>query len=312
VSIKEFVIDFRKKLPTEVAKEYQAVKSQTKSLVKAGEILNVSPATVSRYIALLDLPKEIQERVDRGELPVSNPLRALRKKDGKKKSPKTFMKEIEGDLLEALRHYRYLTLIQASTYLNKNIKLITAGFEALKSLGLVNIGSEYSPYYYELTPRAFALFDMKIPKRYTSANAIHQHLMRNKIEIEMQAVEPSAKFVQRKSCIEKGLYPAVGEHFLFFKRKGVGEGEFSLVLIDDYLMASNRIYHALTRIHFKEKTSRSENHKLMWTDFIQTMFIYTTNPQQKKNFERFISKHHKTLPLADIYVRETSPIWRIL
>ncbi|MCP3672539.1 MAG: hypothetical protein GY814_19325 [Gammaproteobacteria bacterium] len=102
--------------PTDIAKEYQQLKVVHKTTRGIADALDVSASTISRYLALLDLPDDIQNKVDAGELPVKQPLKALKRKGEGSPKP-SLITEQHYQLLEILAHCRFATAQQIDSFI---------------------------------------------------------------------------------------------------------------------------------------------------------------------------------------------------
>jgi len=285
--------------------EYAALKQKHGTLEAAAGIAGVSTATMSRYLKLLRLPDEIQGKVNRGELPVKDPLRSLRSKPVRKPS----MNGTESKLFELVGRCLFITQQQAADYLGKSYAQGGVLLRTLVAMGLVEPNKEFSPYAYTLTNKGFVISEMGKPKHFMSANAIHQRLMRNSIELAMRERNPKATFVERKHAWSMGLFPAIGEHLIGYEM--AGKWGYALVVIDDYHMASSRLPHMLNKLHDTNKTKASGAHVLRWRDVVDTVVLYVTDEIHKKNHERYIQKKKSSLDMR-IVVRSIQPIWKVL
>ena len=270
---------------------------------KVAVAANVSPATVSRYLALLKLPQTIQDQVDAGELPVKNPTA---KKRVRRPSA---LGELEAQVLDSISHCRYATHSQLTASCGKSASHTKGMINSLISMGLVDANREFSPFAYSLSAKGCALLNKGKPKHFVSANAIHQHLIRNQIEIQMREKGTSARFLDRKSCWDIGVFPSVGEHLVSYNANGTLA--YALVIIDDYLMQPERLPHRLNRLHDKDKAKVKGKHIINWLDVTNLVFIYVTDKQHLTNHKNFVRKSKRTLS-AKTVVRYIDPIWKLI
>lgn len=285
--------------------DYAALKQAQGTVEATARAAGVSVAKISRYLKLLDLPEDIRVRVDAGELPVNDPLRAQRKKPRRK----THLNEPQRALFDWMAHCLYMTQQQAAGYLGRSYAQAREHMATLMALGLVEANREFSPYAYTLSSRGFAAAGLGKPKYWRSANAIHQRLMRNQIELAMRERNAGARFVGRQSAWAMGLYPAVGEHLLRYEREG--RAAYALVVIDDYFMASQRLPHMLDKRHDSNKGQVRGEHVLRWRDVVDTVFLYATDALHKRRHERFVLKNRDRLDMR-VVVRFIDPIWKVI
>lgn len=288
---------------TEQAREYKRLKEFHGTLAKVAEAANVSPSTISRYLALLKLPTEIQDQVDAGKLPVKNPTFKRRARR------QSTLGDLELLILGELTHCRYATHKQLTAYSGKSASHTKGTINTLISMGLIDVNREFNPFTYSLSAKGYAFQNKGKPKHFVSANAIHQHLVRNQIEIQMKEKDSQAKFVDRKSCWDMGLFPSVGEHLISYNTNG--EPTYALVIIDDYLMQPQRLPHRLNRFHDRDKAKVKGAHTLRWLDATNLVFIYVTDKAHVSNHETFVRSSRGTLG-AKIVIRYIEPIWRLI
>ena len=289
--------------PTDQAREYKRLKEFHGTLEKVAEAANVSTSTISRYLALLKLPTEIQDQVDAGKLSVKNPTL---KKRARRQST---LGDLELLFLDRLTHCRYATHKQLTAYSGKSASHAKGIINTLISMGLIDVNKEFNPFTYSLSRKGYAFKNKGKPKHFVSANAIHQHLVRNQIEIQMKEKDSQARFVARKSCWDMGLFPSVGEHLISYNANG--KLAYALVIIDDYLMQPQRLTHRLNRFHDRDKTKVKGTHTLRWLDVTSLVFIYVTDKVHLSNHEAFVRSSKDTLG-AKVVIRYIEPIWRLI
>lgn len=184
------------------------------------------------------------------------------------------------DKIVIFGHARFLTAAQYSMY--SNISLST-GYKELANLisyGLVEKNDGAEPTAYTLTSKGYMLLDIGKPQHFMSSQAIHQWLMRSQVELQIREKNDSANFISRKESWALGFYPAIAEHLLRFELKG--KSELAVVVIDDYLMAENRIKHLLWRNHDERKTKVSSQFTMRYADVCKACLIYTTEKSRVK------------------------------
>lgn len=285
--------------------DYAALKQERGTVEATARAAGVSIAKISRYLKLLDLPEEIRVKVDAGELPVNDPWRHQRRKPRRK----TLLNEPQQALFDWLGHCLFMTQQQAADYLGRSYAQAREHMTTLISLGLVEANREFSPFAYTLSSRGYAAAGLGKPKYWRSANAIHQRLMRNQVELAMRERNAGARFVGRQSAWAMGLYPAVGEHLLRYEREG--RAGYALVVIDDYFMASQRLPHMLDKLHDSNKSQVRGEHALRWRDVVDMAFLYVTDARHKQQHERFVLANRDRLDMR-VVVRLIDPIWKVI
>ena len=296
--------------PIELAKELLILKETFKTLAEISNASGLSTSKISRHLALLDLPIEIQRMVDAGELPVAQPLNAFKKKEGRNKATRsTVLNEISHEILHILAIKTYATQTQLADYCGKGLGALRHTINDLADMKLISANKEFLPYSYSLTSRGAQIGCLSMPKHFMSANAIHQRLLRNKIEILMRAKNTSASFINRVDCWKSGFFPAIGEHLVSYEYER--QIEHALVIIDDYLMSPFRIKHCITRKHDRKKTVSEGSLVLAWEDHVQLVLVYCTDKKHLENHQRFVSVNSDSIPIKTV-VRYLSPIWKTI
>lgn len=300
----------RNRSPLALAQELQALKVVYKTNKAVSVESGLSESQVSRYIALLSLPDEIQAQVDAGLLPLENPMRAHKRKTATARSKKVIaLSSDQNQIIQLLARNVFITQAQAARYLNKSLTTIRYVLNGLVSTRFLEVHQEIRPYVYRLANHGAAVAGVTKPRHWMSGNAIHQLIMRNEVELQLRSKNASASFVPRLTCWSMGLFPAVAEHLFTYERGD--SNERALVMIDDYMMSPERCLHSLTRLHDENKSVTKGRLVLKWQDAINTMLIYSTNKDHCKRHESFIVSNRSLFPKA-VEVRYIPPIWEIM
>lgn len=297
--------------PMDRARELKALKDVHGTLDATAGAAGLSTSSVSRYLQLLDLPDDIQQQVDDGSLPVNKPLNALRRKMTDRTARKTSLTELHHELLQILARTRYATQGQLAQYLGKSAPRARNYLLELVAYGLADANREFRPHAYFLTAKGCELQDINKPKHVMSANAIHQRLLRNQIELAMREKNPTVRFISRTACWAMGLFPAVAEHLLTFDHNG--NSRYALVLIDDYAMAPARVVHVLNRPHDENKTkvAVTGNHVMRWSDRVDTVLVYSTNPHFREALANVLVNAEAPAHIT-LTVRDLAPLWEFV
>lgn len=298
--------------PMERARQFKTLKDQHGTLEATAGIAGVSAASVSRYLNLLALPVEVQQRVDAGELPVSKPLAALRRKSTDRSDRKTALSEQHRILLNTLARTRFATQAQLSQYVGRSPAQTRTYLLELAAYGLTDAHREFRPHAFFLTVKGCELQDVTKPKHVISASVIHQQLLRNQIELAMREKNPSACFASRSECWAMGFHPTVAEHLVSFEHDG--NTRHALVLIDDYAMAPSRVLHVLNRPHDENKTkvAVTGHHVMRWPDLVDTVLVYSTNPRFRGALENAIGSLTTPFHNITLGVRDIAPLWEFV
>ncbi len=296
--------------PSEFAKKCQETYAKYGTKTEVAKQLNVSTATVSRYMALLHLPENELKKVDAGTIPVR-----IRTKS------KRITPEINARLnalIQTLEHTVFATQAQLEAYTKQSFSVNRDTISLAVRKRLITKETAYKPYSYCLTSKGAALLGAQLPKHFMSDAAIHQRLLRNEIEIEAQKVNKNNHFVSRPELWRRGLYPSFGEWCLQFEdREGVKK--MALVLIDDYGMPASRLKKVLQRNHSTKvdpKTKKVTINKVIeknapdkknmtWEKAVTRFVVHSTSALRISKFQQYVDKH------KEIFIR-TQPIFRTI
>jgi DNA-binding MarR family transcriptional regulator len=295
--------------PIEIAKQFAHLKETHKTNGKVAEIMEISESQVSRYIALLSLPDDIQQQVSQGELPVAQPLRALKRKAKERSVKVSALNTLHRDIITILARTSFATQQQIADYTEKSLSTVRHAIHDLVNARFVESHTDLRPYVYRLSAHGSNIAGVNKPRHWMSGNAIHQRVLRNAIELNMRKKNSTAIFVNRKECWRKGLFPSVGEHLLTFTHNG--KHEKALVIIDDYMMAPSRIAHSLYRPHDRDKSYASGQLVLTWKDVVSIAFIYCTDKQHTLLHEKFIALNTEEIQTQTV-VRHVDSVWEAI
>ncbi len=289
-----------------IARELAELKQQYGTVAEVAKKKGMSPSSISRYIALLKLPSDVQDQVAAGELPVAQPLKAKRKRESNKGPKLSALNAHHRAVLDTVARVTFATQQQIAQYTGRSLNTIRPAINDLCEARFLEPHKELRPYVYRLSSHGSTITGKPKPRHWMSANAIHQRILRNAIEINMQERNASATFVDRKQCWSMGLFPSVGEHLLNYRHEG--KNQRALVIIDDYLMAPERILKSLTRLHDKEKSYASGHLVLAWKDVVDMVMVYTTDPHHAELHQGFVSQllEFQHMPIV---VRTIPAIW---
>lgn len=303
--------------PSEFAEKCLEAYETYGSKSAASEHLNVSTATVTRYMRLLDLSKEDLKKVDSGELPVST-----RKRSRPKKAPETNTRV--NALLDILEHTVFATQSQLENCTGNSFAVNRDAIDLGVRKGLINKETAYKPYAYSLTTKGANMIGAQLPKHFMSDAAIHQRLLRNDIEIAARKQNSHNHFVSRPALWRRGLYPTLGEWCLQFEDKE-GQTKMALILIDDYGMPASRLRKILDRNHSVKvdpKTKKTTVNKVIeknapdkknmtWRKAISRFVLHSTSEYRINKYQRYVQKHESEFKEMMPLFRVMTPIWDV-
>lgn len=254
--------------PMQLARHYQQLKAG-KTMAEVAAIVEKDVSHVSRYMALLRLPKEAQDAVDAGELAVRNAARNW----AKKPTPKSLvLSEKVKAAYELVGEKVVITTAQMASFLECSEDAIRQRTGELESRGLLEAHKEVRPFVWRLTAGGAARLGKSFQRRWLSASAMHQYLMRNNIELSYRR-SGVYNYLERVELWRLGFHPAVAEHVLITEKDG--KPYRSLIIIDDYLMPLKQMGRRLARVHNPMKRYYT-GEKRQWFNLIDRVVIFTT------------------------------------
>lgn len=218
--------------------------------------------------------------------------------------------DLQNQILDVIARLRFATAEQLLYWLPVDaLSSVRRGAIRLTDLGLLETRSDLRPYVYRLSSRGCALTGERYFRRWHSASAVQQYLLRNAIEIELREEDPSARVQPRQGLSSIGLYPAHAEHAFVLPNK---LDLFLFVIVDDYLMTSNRILHKWNREHLRESQSAQVTSLKRWRDVSQACRVYTVCEHHAKRHGDYLQRQWEKMqsPLP-ISVQLIEPIWGV-
>lgn len=259
--------DFNDMKPLELAQEYKALK-QGRTLAQVAKIVGKDASHVSRYLALLKLPKEAQEAVNNGELAVRNAA-----KNWKRPTPVALVLPEKVQAVYSLIGEKVvMTTEQMAQFLECSEDAVRQRCSEAEGRGLIEAHKEVRPYVWRLTAGGAARLGKSFQRRWLSASAMHQYLMRNRIELDYRR-SGSYQYFERAELWRLGFHPAVAEHVLVTEKDG--KPYRSLIIIDDYLMPLKQLGRRLSRVHNPQKRYYTGEPR-QWFNLIDRVVIFTT------------------------------------
>lgn len=258
--------------PLELAKHYAKLK-QGRTLAEVGELVGKDTSHVSRYLSLLKLPIEAQEAVNSGELAVRNAAKNWQKKP----TPNSLvLPEKVSELYNLIGEKVVITTAQAAQFLKCSQDTIRQRAAEAEARDLIEAHKEVRPYVWRLTSGGAARLGKSFQRRWLSASAMHQYLMKNSIELSFRR-SGTYYYLERTELFRLGFHPAVAEHVLVTEKEG--KPYRSLVIIDDYLMPLRQIGRRLARTHNPHKRFYSGD-AMQWINLIDRVVIFTTEKKR--------------------------------
>jgi len=202
-------------------------------------------------------------------------------------------------LLLVLGRLTFATVAQLVYWVGLKQPTVTKTLKCLEAYGFVVVARNGRPHIISATSAGLRAAGLApLPKRhFVSWSVMAHHCHRNAAEIRLREHFTEFEFQSRQTLYAMGLSPAHGEHY-----GQDGSGASALVLLDDYLMQSDRIAHAWARPH----TPNTRYYDLAsgcirrWRDVTQRYILAVTDRVQYENHKTYIRKHR--LETALLYV----------
>ena len=176
--------------------------------------------------------------------------------------------------------------------------------QRLASAGLIEINTELKPFVYRLSRKGCRAMGQRYFRTWHSFSAMQQVLLRNQVEIQLLNEDDKSASIDRAQLAPLGLHPAHSEYaFVMPNRSSL----FQLVVIDDYLMQSNRILHKWQRPHLKTSTTATSTTLKRWCDVCDGYRIYTITELQAIQHRAFLAQ--AGIPNASVTLIE--PVWGV-
>lgn len=254
--------------PLDLAKHYASLK-EGRTLAEVGDLVGKDVSHVSRYLALLKLPSDAQDAVNKGEIAVRNAAKTWSKRP---KPNSQILPEKVNDFYVLVGEKVVITTAQAADFLKCSQDAIRKRAAEAETRGLVEAHKEVRPFVWRLTSGGAARLGKSFQRRWLSASAMHQYLMKNSIELNFRK-SGVYYYLERKELFRVGFHPAVAEHVLVTEKDG--KPYRSLVIIDDYLMPLRQIGRRLARTHNPSKRFYTGD-AMQWLNLIDRVVIFTT------------------------------------
>lgn len=269
--------------PLELAAHYSQLK-KGKTLKEVAEIVGKDISHVSRYLALLKLPAEAQKAVDSGELAVRNAAKNWSRKDG---APHALvLPKAVSEIYKLIGDKVVITTEQAAEFLKVSADTVRKRTAEAEARGLIEAHKEVKPFVWRLTSGGAARLGKSFQRRWLSASAMHQYLMRNVIELKYRR-SGIYEYLERKDLYRMGFYPAVAEHVLVTEKDG--KPYRSLVIIDDYFMPLKQMGRRLARAHNPQKRYYNGEAR-QWLHLVDRVVIFTTEQPRVALHKRALKK----------------------
>jgi len=206
----------------------------------------------------------------------------------------------EQAILDILKRLAYGTEAQLVYWSKYHVSTVSRALSGLKAMRFVACEKALLPHIWYLTRKAGRLLQTALPSglRKPSGAVMLHTVHRNQCEIVMREQYPEFRFMDKVPLYRIGLDPSKGEH------AGFQDKHIIFVLLDDYLMGSDRISAALKRYHKKKGEYCTTPGRLRWPEVFDSFFIATTDRAQIERHRAWVNRRGIQAEL--LYIK---PIW---
>lgn len=213
------------------------------------------------------------------------------------------LKPLQRRVLEQLAAVQCATLSQVCAFIDyKNQTHISTAANDLANFGLIEIEPFTRPRIYRIAYPGCALLGSPNPsgRRLPSWSVMAHLCHRNDLAIVMAKAVPGFRFLSRLALLEQGFNPGHGEHGAVDDN-----GTSWFVLLDDYLMGSERIARAWRRRHTPNQKHWPDPAGRAWGEVAQRFLVVTTDAGQAELHRARILRDR--LPAEIMIIK---PLWR--
>jgi hypothetical protein len=212
------------------------------------------------------------------------------------------MSKLHQCILEHLADVQYATNAQLASWCNVQAPAVSKSVKQLIANDLVNGSLLTRPMILHLTYAGGQVLNRPQPygRRHASWSVMAHACHVNAVQAAMIKEHSGFRFLTREDLFKHGLNPAFGEHGAVDE-----QGKAWFVLLDDYLMTSDRITRSWTRRHtpilkyWHDFTGRA------WCDVVHRFLVVSTDDQHAERHRKWILKNQ--LPAE---VMQLTPLWK--
>jgi len=205
----------------------------------------------------------------------------------------------------------FATPAQLAAFCDVQMPAISKAMKQLQSQSMVVTEEGFRPAVLRLSFKGARMMGKVLPsgKRSPSA-AVQQHAChRNEAALILSKKYAGFQWTPKTQILAHGLRPALGEHGAIDN-----DGRAHLVLLDDYLMSSDRIMRSWTRQHAPDTNHYPLHNGQRWCDLANNFVIATTDSEQAKRHHQWITNYTKKgragdSRLPDIDIITIAPLW---
>lgn len=212
------------------------------------------------------------------------------------------MSKLQQLVLERLADVQYATNAQLARWCNVQAPAILKSVQQLIAEDLIDGSLRTRPMILHLTYAGGQFLNKPQPygRRHASWSVMAHACHLNAAQEVMIKSRPGFSFLSRETLFKQGLNPAFGEHGAIDD-----EGKAWFVLLDDYLMTSDRITRSWTRRHTPNLKYWPDHTGQVWRDLVNRFLIVCTDEQHAARHRKWILKNG--IPAE---VMQITPLWK--
>jgi hypothetical protein len=210
--------------------------------------------------------------------------------------------DLQHRILERLADVRFSTNAQLASWCKVQSPAITKAVQRLSDFGLVEGSLTTRPMILHLSYAGGQILNKPQPydRRYTSWSVMAHACHANAVQEMMLEKHHGFRFLSREDLFKHGFNPGHGEHGAV---DDTGIAWF--VLLDDFLMGSDRIARAWTRRHTPNLKYWPDHTGRAWCEVVQRFLVVCTDEKHALRHRKWILKNK--LPAE---VMQLSPLWK--
>jgi len=191
-------------------------------------------------------------------------------------------------ILEQLARVQFATRAQLAHGCDVSKEAISSATQVLYELGLIDGSLLSKPKIFNLTLAGARLFNIPLPAggRHASWSVMAHACHLNEFENIYAKSHPGFRMLSRLALLKKGLNPAHGEHAALG-----GDQKTWFVLLDDYLMGSDRISRSWERRHTPNVKYWPDPAGRIFNELAHHYLVVTTDPNQAERHNAWVEKH---------------------
>lgn len=192
----------------------------------------------------------------------------------------------EQSVLDRLKHLHYATEDQLVYWTHCHRSTVSRALSGLRDLRFVQVEKSLTPNIWHLTRKAARFLETPLPSgnRRSSGPVMTHTVHRNQCEILLRKDFRDFRFLNRPELYRLGLNPSHGEH------AGLHAGKLFFLLLDDYLMGSDRIGQAVSRRHTAREKYCDRKISLNWSMVFKQFFVASTHQKQIGKHRRWMTR----------------------